>query len=139
MGDDALMDIRHKNGAVAELFVATQLAVRDFSIYWPLITQSRCDLVVEKDGSFAKVQIKKATWSKTGNYQYLQARVIGKNKLTNTPYQSKDVDVFIFTDLERIWIVPFEEIEGFTSVCLDSSNPTYKPRTKYDPRKWLLP
>jgi len=132
------MDLRHKNGAVAELYVATKLADKGYGIYYPLLTQSRCDLVVEIDKVLLKVQVKKASWSTTGPYKYLQCRVIGKNLQTNTPYKEGDVDYFAFTDINRIWFAPFSEIKGMTSVCLDSTNVNYKPITKYNPKGWLI-
>lgn len=129
---------RFKSGAAAELYVAARLTDMGYTVLWPFITQSRYDLVAEKNGVFQKIQVKKATSSTTGNFQYLQARLSGKNKITNTPYKAEDVDVFAFTDMDRIWIAPYEEIGHQTSVCLDSTNPKYKPQTKYDAKKWLL-
>lgn len=132
------MDLRHRNGAAAELFVAAKLTEQGYNVLCLLTTQSRYDLVAEdKEGRFLKIQIKKASWSKTGNFQYLQARISGKNKLTNTPYKAKDVDEFAFTDMKRIWFAHFQEVGHLTSVCLDSTNPDYKPQTKYDATKWL--
>lgn len=129
---------RFRSGVSAELFVASKLSEQGYNILWPLITQSRYDLVIEKDGLFQKVQVKKATYSLTGTYRYLQARLSGKNKQTNTPYQAKDVDLFAFTDMQSLWIAPFNEVGHLTSVCLHSSNPNYKPQTKYEASKWLL-
>lgn len=133
------MDIRHRNGAVAELFVAAAYAKQGYNILWPMLTQSRYDFVAEdKEGRFLKVQVKKATWSKSGNYNYLQARISGKNKLTNTPYKRGDIDEFAFTDMNDIWAAHFDEVGDLTSVCLKSDNPSYKSQTKYKPINWLL-
>lgn len=131
------MDIRHRNGAAAELYVAAELTNQGYNVLWPLTTQSRYDLVTEDDeGTFRRIQVKKASWSKTGKYQYLQARITGKNKQTNTPYKETDVDEFAFTDMKRIWFAHRSEILPLTSVCLDSTNPKYKPQTKYDASRW---
>lgn len=132
------MDVRHRNGAVAELFTAAKIADKGWNILYPLVTQSRYDIVIEKDNIFYKVQIKKATWSTTGKFKYLQARLSGKNKLTHTPYKREDVDYFAFTDLERVWMFPYEEIGHQTSVCLGSTNPNYKPQTSYRAEEWLI-
>lgn len=138
MGPNTLMN-RFQSGAAAEMFVASQIARYGNNILWPSMTQSRYDFVYEdEDGKFTKVQVKKVTWSTSGNFKYLQARIIGKNKLTNTPYKSKDVDAFAFTDMERVWFAWFDEVGPFSSVCLDSTNPNYKPQTKYNPEAWLL-
>ncbi len=134
------MDIRHRNGAVAELFVAAEMAKQGYNILWPMLTQSRYDILLEdpSEGRFIKVQVKKATWSKTGNYEYLQARLTGKNKLTSTAYKASDVDEFAFTDLKNIWMAHYSQVGGLTSVCLRSTNPDYKPHTKYDASKWMI-
>jgi len=132
------MNIAFQNGVAAELWVASKLAELGYSVLWPFVTQSRYDLVIEKDGVFSKIQVKKATKSKTGKYEYLQSRLSGKNKLTNTPYTSKDVDYFAFTDMEKLWLAPFNEIGHQTSVCLGSSNPNYKSQTLYEAAKWLV-
>lgn len=129
---------RFKSGAAAELYVAARLTALGYTVLWPFVTQSRYDLVAERDGVFQKIQVKKATSSRTGNFDYLQARLSGKNKQTNTPYKREDVDVFAFTDMDRIWIASYDEIGHQTSVCLDSTNPEYKPQTSYDAKKWLL-
>lgn len=119
--------------------MAAAYAKQGYNILWPMITQSRYDFVAEdKEGRFIKVQVKKATWSTTGKYKYLQARIIGKNKQTNTPYKLGDVDEFAFTDLKDIWAAHYNEVGEFTSVCLGSTNPTYKPQTKYNSENWKL-
>jgi hypothetical protein len=134
------MDLRHRSGAAAEMFVAAKLTEQGYNVLWPLMTQSRYDLVAEDcEGRFLKIQVKKASWSKTGNYKYLQARITGKNKQTNTPYKASDIDEFAFTDMRRIWFAHFKEVGRLTSVCLDSTNPNYKPQTEYDASKWLAP
>lgn len=132
------MNIAFQNGVAAELWTAAKLAQLGYAVLWPFVTQSRYDLVIEKGGKFQKVQVKKATSSKTGKYEYLQARLSGKNKATNTPYTNKDVDLFAFTDFKTLWLAPFEEIGHQTSVCLNSTNPNYKPQTKYNATEWRI-
>lgn len=131
-----MTSLRFLNGAAAELFVASFFADRGYNILWPLLTQSRYDIVLEKDGKFDRVQVKKATWSKAGKFSYLQTRISGKNKQSNRPYKEGDVDTFAFSDMKDIWVVPASEIIGKTSICLGSDNPKYKIQAKYDPIKW---
>ncbi len=138
MGGNALMDTRHMNGAAAEMFVASKLIELGYGVFLPVATQSRCDLIIETQDGFKKVQVKKATYHTNGTYTYLQARISGKNKLTSAPYTAKDVDLFAFTDMNRLWLVSFDEIGHLTSVCLDSSNPNYKPQTEYTASNWLI-
>ncbi len=132
------MNIQHTTGSAAELYVASKLVGRGYTVLWPLMTQSRYDLVIDDDGAFSRIQVKKATESKTGAHKYLQARLSSRNKNSKPRYISGEFDFFAFTDMERIWIAPFDELEGYTSVCLGSSNPNYHPQTKYDADAWLL-
>lgn len=132
------MDQRHMNGAAAEMFVASKLIEIGYGVFLPVATQSRCDLVIETQDGFKKVQVKKATSTLTGKYFYLQARISGKNKETSTPYTNKDVDIFAFTDMHNLWLAPFEQVGHLTSVCLSSSNPDYKPQTDYNAESWRI-
>lgn len=127
------IDERHLSGQAAELRVAFALANFGYTISKPWLTQCEYDLVVEIDKDFQTVQVKKATWSKAGNFSYLQVRLSrDKRRLV------EGVDLFAFTDNDKVWIVPTPELVGMTSVCLLSDNPDYKRYTKYDPEKWIL-
>lgn len=132
------MNLQHKSGEIAELFVATVLAKLGYTILWPHGTQSRYDLVIEEMGLFQRVQVKKASWSTTHQFKYLQARISSRNKNSRPKYGPGEFELFAFTDLERVWLAPYEEIGHQTSVCLDSTNPNYKPQTKYEARRWLI-
>lgn len=133
-----MSNIQHMSGSAAELLVAARLVDKGYTVLWPLMTQSRYDIVIEKDGNFQRVQVKKATLSKTGEFEYLQARLSTRNKNSRPKYEEGEFDLFAFTDMNKIWIAPFGELEGYTSVCLGSSNPKYKPQTKYKASDWLL-
>lgn len=103
------------------------------------MTQSKIDFLAMKDGTIYKVQVKKASWSLAGPHKYLQSRIHGKGKRDPKKFYTKDdVDYFAITDNERIWWIPYEEIGHQTSVCLDCTNPKYKPQTKYKASDWLL-
>ena len=130
--------IQHDSGHVTELFAAYSLAERGYNVLWPLKTQIKYDLAIEKDGVIYKVQVKKATWSKAGAYQYLQARTSKGLKGRGFHYDETDVDYFLFTDRVSLWLAPYSDIKGMTSVCLGSSNPNYKPYTNYNPKEWLI-
>ncbi len=125
-------------GSAAELYVAARMVEKGYTVLWPLMTQSRYDIVIEKGGVFQTIQVKKATASKTGEFVYLQARLSTRNKGSRPKYESGEFDLFAFTDMERIWLAPFSELEGCTSVCLGSTNPRYKPQTKYCAEEWLV-
>ena len=126
-------------GLSAELYVASWYADNDYVIYWPMSTQSRCDFLAEKNGIFEKIQVKKATWSQTGPYKYLQCRLINRNKHAKW-YEKGDFDYIVFVDdARRLWRVPFDEVEGLVSVCLDGTKEGYTTKSsKYDPAKWRI-
>jgi len=128
----------HSTGVKNELKAASYFAGKGFEVYWPMHTQSRCDFIIYKNEYFNKVQVKTATWSKTGEHLYLQCRLKNRNKY-GTVYLEGDFDWIVFIDGERMWATGWEEVEGLSSVCLDSTNPNYNPRDKdYNPADWLV-
>ena len=130
---------RFVSGVSSELYVAHKLTQNGYEIFFPLMTQSKADFIALKDGQCFKVQVKKASWSTTHEYQYLQARIHGKSKRDPSKfYTNEDVDYFAITDNDRVWWIPFNEIGHQTSVCLDSTNTKYKPQTKYNAKDWLI-
>jgi hypothetical protein len=126
------MNNKHLSGVQAELFVALELSKLEYTILWPYGTQCRYDLAIEKGGIFSRVQVKKATSTKTGKYEYLQARISSRNKNSKPLYTKGEFEYFAFTNMKDIWLVPFDNLDGNTSVCLGSTNPNYKRQTKYD-------
>ena len=129
------MDIRHSNGQSAELYAAARISEKGYNILWPTITQIPYDFVAEKDGKFIRVQVKKATSSKAGNFRYTQFRMTrGRTK----QYNQRTVDIVAATDMRDVWVIPIVECQDMTSVCLGSDNPAYKPYTTYDASKWLI-
>ena len=130
---------RFVSGVSSELYVAHRLTQLGYEIFFPLMTQSKADFLALKNGIVYKIQVKKASWSTTHQYKYLQARIHGKSKRNPDKFYTKDdVDLFAITDNERLWLIPFEEIGHQTSVCLDCTNPKYRPQTKYNPKKWIV-
>jgi len=133
------MHINFHTGLSTELLAASYFSDKGFAIFWPMATQSRCDFVIEKDGYFQKVQVKKATWGKVGNNSYLQCRLKNKNKYSKW-YEEGDYDLIVFiSDEKEIWIAQFEEVNNLVSVCLKGTKEGYKPRSKlYDPETWKV-
>jgi len=130
---------RFVSGVSSELYVAHKLTALGYEVFFPLMTQSKADFLAMKDGAPLKVQVKKASWSDNSYYKYLQARIHGKGKRDPQKwYTADDVDYFAITDNDRVWWIPYSEIGHQTSVCLDSTNPTYKPQTKYKASDWLI-
>lgn len=134
------MTIQHTNGNAAELYVASIYVKLGYNILWPMMTQTRYDFVAEKAGEYTRVQVKKASWSRNDYFNYLQARISSRNKGARPKYEKNEFEEFAFTDDSgRVWVIPFEKLEGNTSVCLDSDNPSYKGYSKkYNPKECLV-
>lgn len=131
------MNRDHLTGLSNELYAASFFSRQGWEIYFPLATQSRCDFLIEEDRMFKKVQVKTASWSKSGKFKYLQVRLSSQGPVKRKFYEERDFDYIVFVDYPRIWIASFKDVEGKTSVCLDSTNPNYKIRDKsYDPDEW---
>lgn len=129
------LDLKHQNGQQAELLVAARFAQHGFIVSKPWLTQCAYDLVVDGGGTLRTVQVKRATWSKSGPHSYLQARLDrGKKRLDSK------VDLFAFTDGTDVWCAYASELRGMTSVCLSSTNPDYRAYTnkKYKPDEWRI-
>ena len=105
-------------------------------VYTPLLGQSKADMVVDIDGVLTKVQVKKATWCKTGNWEQLQVRI---QSTRSRGYSDGDFDLLVVTDGAGLfWHVPYEETVGRISLHLATSNPNPKTSSKdYDPAEWL--
>jgi len=130
--------LEHLTGLSSELYVASYFAEQGYEVHWPLLTQSRADFVIEKDNVFQKVQIKTASWIKSGKYKYLQARLKSSNKYPRL-YREDEVDFVVFKNNTDLWLAPFKDIEGLTSVCLAGTNPNYKNTSSlYDPQDWRI-
>lgn len=110
-----------------------------WSIFVPGYSQSRYDLLGEFENTYYKIQVKKASWSKSGPHKYLQTRLIGRNKVGRR-YTKEEIDLFaVCEDVgKRIWIIPIEDVINLTSLCLDGSNTEYKSHKSYNPNTWLL-
>jgi hypothetical protein len=133
------MTIQFKSGFLTELEIAKYFAKEGYEIYWPLLTQSRADFIAAKDKETKLIQCKKASWSKAGNFKYLQVRVSSRNKSPNPKYQLSDFDLMAVSDGEgRLWLIPIEDVVDKTSLCLSSTNPAYKPETAYDADSWRI-
>lgn len=139
MGFNALMEARHTTGVANEFRAASYFSKNGYDIYWPLGAQSRCDFVTERGGVFKKIQIKTATWSKTGDRKYLQCRLKSRNKLGKM-YKDGDFDIIVFIDGNRFWITSWDVVKGLVSVCLDCDKEDYNPRMIkiYNPKDWYL-
>lgn len=91
-------------------------------------------MVVEKDGVFQKVQVKTATWSKSGKFSYLQCRTQTTNAVKR--HIRDCVDVLCIVDEHTLWAIPTSEITS-TNISLGTTNPVKKPN-KWDRYKGFI-
>lgn len=101
----------HYKGAANEHAAASWFLKRGFIVCWPFPQQSCIDFVVLKDKKFSTVQVKIATWSKTGNNKYLQCRTRLTNKYQNIK-PSDLYDLMFIVCGNDCWIIPSEHIES---------------------------
>lgn len=130
----------HKSGSLAEMKAATYMIEEGYDVFFPITMNPKTDFVAIKDGEVIRVQVKKASWSKSGNYNYLQCRLLGKdNGSSQRVYKMNDFDELIIIEGSWVWRVPVKDIIGRTSLCLDTDNPNPKLTNKgYNPRDWLV-
>lgn len=67
-----------------------QICQAGYTVYYPMMTQSKEDLVVCKEGKFSKVQVKTATSFKADNSIVNQVRLGGSGR---PQYKEGDFDV----------------------------------------------
>lgn len=133
MGNSALTlreSACHYIGAANEHLAATYFLAQKHQVYWPAMQQGAVDFVVFINGVFKRVQVKTATWNKSGPYKYLQCRT----RLTKThqgfkPSELYDLLVIVAPD-GRIWVIPAEIVDS-SNVCLDGDGPRALTRNRW--------
>lgn len=113
------MNDRHITGAASEMLVAYKFTKAGYTVYYPMLTQSKDDLVVCKDGKFSKVQVKTATTFKTDNGMVNQIRLGGCGR---TQYKDGDFDILAVVLDEEVLLFTWEEVKGKTSMCVGKRN-----------------
>lgn len=109
----------HYTGAISELKAQQFYLAEGYQVYAPVVQQGWVDFVVDKCG-LKKVQVKTATWIKSGNHSYLQCRTRLTNKYKDVhPQDMYDILVIIFED--RVWEIPAEVIDS-SNLSLDTTN-----------------
>lgn len=129
----------HQAGSVAELKAATWFVEQGYDVFFPITINPKADFVAVKDETL-KVQVKKATWSRTGDYEYLQVRLIGKKAGdSQRVYKLQDFDVMVVVSEDKMWYIPVADVIGKTSLFLDSTNLTPRKSSRnYNPDDWLI-
>lgn len=136
--------ISHTNhfiGARNELIVAEYFMSKEWEVFFPILTQSRADLVICKGGSCKRVQVKTITHVRVGQWIYKQCRLSTSNKRQDKLYSTGDFDWLVFVDNHEntLYCAPYGDVEGLTSVCFGNDNPDPKQTKKsYDVSKWKI-
>lgn len=108
------MNERHRVGVTAELYTAYRLSEAGYGIYFPFLTQSKCDLVVQhKDGPLLKVQVKKATRSSSNGHPFIQVRLAASD---SSMYRDGDFDLLAMVYEDRLWLFPWQFVKDKTSM-----------------------
>ena len=119
----------HRTGMATEYQAAAYYTSQGYTVCWPKESQSPYDFIVEKDGTFKRVQVKTPSWILSGKYSYLQSR-LGSDKrgghLTTggCKYKSTcDEIIFICKESGDTWVFPIATISHTSNVCLATTNP----------------
>lgn len=118
------MNERHLTGAASEMLVAYKFTKAGYTVYYPMLTQSKEDLVVCKDGKFSKVQVKTATTVQTNTGDAKQVRLGGCGR---SEYKDGDFDILAVVVDEDVLIFTWDEVKGKTSMCVGRI-PGYRAR-----------
>ena len=98
---------RHRQGKIMELKAVQIYFEKGYEIFFPITVPGKADFVAVKRGEALKVQVKKATWSRSGNNSYLQCRLVDKYKRDAPMYVDGDWDeLIVLSDDGGVWIAP---------------------------------
>lgn len=92
-------------------------------VFWPLVRNGPVGLVVEAPEGLHRVQVKTATWSKSGRFSYLQARIRSSNREITAQSGAYDLVAVVYE--HELWIIPAAAIHP-TNICLRGSRPGRK-------------
>ncbi len=116
--------------------VAAYLAAQGYEIFLPASPHARSDMVYVYQNRAIRVQVKTATWHSYAAGKVEQCRLVAGWKAA--PYTKEDIDEFWIVGT-HLWRIPIEDVEGMTSIFLNSTNP--KPRKSvrsYDPNNYIV-
>ncbi|AHB30138.1 hypothetical protein phiIBBPAA2_0037A [Pseudomonas phage phiIBB-PAA2] len=128
--------LKHKVGAISEARAKLMYLKRGWEVYSPDMPQSRCDFIVDSGKGLFKVQVKTASWCKTGKFNHCQIRLVNRN---GNPYEREDFDLLVVVDADCIYEIPHDDILGRTSLYFKSDNPNpRKLKRDYNPEGWVV-
>jgi hypothetical protein len=114
------LEQEHYTGAATEMRAAAFYLKQGYQVYFPVVKQSHVDFVIEKAGRFQRVQVKTATWVRSGKHSYLQART----RLTNKHQEKEPADIydlFVVVHGSNLWEIPAGEIDSSNLSLMRSS------------------
>lgn len=91
--------------------------------FLPTVRNGPVDLVVDKGSSIHRVQVKTATWIRSGPFSYLQCRIRSANRKLTA--QSGHYDTLVVVHGEELWEIPADLIFS-TNICLRGTRPGRK-------------
>lgn len=104
----------HAKGAANELLAAQWFVRQGMQVYLPVVSQGCVDFVVEFNGALTRVQVKTASYVKTGSHKYLQVRTRNGNAKNHKKLIPEDYDLLFVVYEDDKWLIP--------ATVIDSSN-----------------
>ena len=109
----------HYTGCASELKAAAYFLEQGYQVFMPTIQQGHIDFVILTEDGFKAVQVKTATWQKSGPNKYLQVRTQLTNKYKHL--KPKDLyDILFCIKGNDAWIIPAESINS-TNLSLQNT------------------
>ena len=127
--DNTGLRAEHYRGNISEMQAAIYYLEQGYQVYQPMVQQGWVDFVVDKGDRIYKVQVKTATYIKSGNHKYLQCRTRVTNKYKVEPKQMYDMLLIIYKD--RVWEIPAYYIDS-SNLSLDNTNNKSSVRNRWD-------
>ena len=112
----------HKNvGERGERIAIGELAKYDIDVLIPMSDNLPFDLVTYHNNKFFKCQVKSTNSTTINNSLSFKLKTNNWYLKTEHKYTNDEVDVFILCDLNNIYLVKFDEIEGKSNFIIRNS------------------
>jgi hypothetical protein len=102
-----------KQGDIGEARAIYEYTKLGYVICAPLCDSAKYDLIIEKDGTMRRVQVKTSSQAREGGF-IIELSTCGGNQSRNsrTPRLRGDYDeLFVLLSDERRWMIPAEKLE----------------------------
>ena len=98
------------------LAVSKEYVSLGWDVFFPLTEDSPVDLVILRENTFLRVQIKSVRLQKNA----MKIKVRSTNNWSNKKYTRKDVDILAVHERksDTCYVIPIHEIEGMSQVTL---------------------